>query len=70
MASRILQELTSDKASTHLSLPILETIYPAHMIGDILSELHAWGKRERKINAVSLVLVLIAWSILPTCALP
>lgn len=69
MASSILQELTDDKASTHLSLPILETIYPAHLIGEILTDLHAWGKRERKINALSLVLLLMAWTILPAMSL-
>ena len=69
MTSRILQEMTTDKTYQQMALPILEEIYPRELVCQILQDLGRWGQRERKLNQVLMVYLLIAWTLLPTMAL-
>src|SRR5437763_2703451 len=69
MTSRILQELTPDKLCQQVALPVLEEIYPRELVCQVLHDLHRWEQRERKLNHVLMVYLLIAWTVLPTMAL-
>src|SRR5438445_6841359 len=69
MTSRILQELTPDKLCQQVALPVLEEIYPRELVCQVLYDLHRWEQRERKLNHVLMVYLLIAWTLLPTLAL-
>lgn len=69
MSSRILHELATDKRYRDVPLPVLEEVYPRELICEILSETGHWEQRERKLSHVFLIYLLIAWTILPLCAL-
>jgi hypothetical protein len=69
MTSRILQEMTPDKMSQQIALPVLEEVYPRALVCQVLHDLHRWEQRERKLNHVIMVYLLIAWTMLPTMAL-
>src|SRR6266550_1646003 len=69
MTSRILQEMTTDKLCQQIALPVLEEVYPRALVCQVLHDLHRWEHRERKLNHVMMVYLLIAWTLLPTMAL-
>ena len=69
MTSRILQELAPDKLCQQMALPVLEEVYPRELVYQVLHDLDRWEQRERKLNHVIMVYVLIAWTLLPTMAL-
>ena len=69
MTSRILQEMTTDKLCQQIALPVLEEVYPRALVCQVLHDLHRWEHRERKLNHVIMVYLLIAWTMLPTMAL-
>src|SRR5437868_9231368 len=69
MTSRILQEMTTDKLCQQIALPVLEEVYPRELVCQVLHDLHRWEQRERKLNHVLMVYLLIAWTLLPTMAL-
>src|SRR5260370_637702 len=69
MTSRILQEMTPDKMSQQMALPVLEEVYPRELVCQVLHDLDRWEQRERKLNHVIMVYLLIAWTLLPTMAL-
>ena len=61
MPFRIAQMPCDDKFSHRLSLPLLEQIYPREVIGELLSQLNRWEKRERKLSQLVMVYLLLAW---------
>src|SRR6266487_3352781 len=69
MTSRILHEMTAGKSFQHLPLPILEEIYPRALVCQVLDQVGGWERRERKLNHVFMVYLLIAWTISPLMAL-
>src|SRR5437588_8600870 len=69
MTSRILQEMTTDKLCQQIASPVLEEVYPRALVCQVLHDLHRWEHRERKLNHVIMVYLLIAWTMLPTMAL-
>jgi hypothetical protein len=69
MTSSILQEITPDKMSQQIALPVLEEVYPRELVYQVLHDLDRWEHRERKLNHVIMVYLLIAWTLLPTMAL-
>ena len=69
MTSRILQEMTPDKMSQQIALPVLEEVSPRERVCQVLHDLDRWEQRERKLNQVIMVYLLIAWTLLPTLAL-
>ncbi len=69
MTSRILHEMTTGKSFQHLPLPILEEISPRALVCQVLDQVGGWERRERKLNHVFMVYLLIAWTISPLMAL-
>ena len=61
MPFRISQLPTDDKLPLDFSLPLLEQLYPRELVSDLLSQEQRWGQRERKLNQVLMVSLLIAW---------
>lgn len=61
MSSRITQMPSDGKFSHQFSLSLLEQIYPRTVIGELLSQLNRWEKRERKLSQLVMVYVLLAW---------
>jgi hypothetical protein len=61
--------MTIDKTCQQIALPILEEVYPRELVCQILQDLGRWEQRERKLNHVLMVYLLIAWTMLPTMAL-
>ncbi len=49
-----------DKVCQKISLDVLEKIYPRQRMMQILEELQSWEKRERKLNMLTILLVLLA----------
>jgi hypothetical protein len=46
-----------------LSFAVLEEIYPREVVASLLSQEQAWEQRERKLNQLVLVYLLIVWSL-------
>jgi hypothetical protein len=61
--------MTTDKTYQQMALPLLEEIYPRELVCHVLQELNRWEQRERKLNHVLMVYLLIAWTMVPTMAL-
>ena len=61
--------MSPDKMSQQITLPVLEEVYPRELVCQVLHDLDRWEHRERKLNHVIMVYLLIAWTLLPTMAL-
>lgn len=61
MPFRITHLPCDNKFSHQFSLSLLEQIYPREMIGELLSQLKRWEKRERKLSQLVMVYLLLAW---------
>jgi len=61
MPLRIAHLPSSDKLSHVFSFPVLQEIYPADLIGELLSQQQTWEQRERKLSQFVMVYLLIAW---------
>jgi Insertion element 4 transposase N-terminal len=53
------------KISHHGLLQVFEDLYPLERISEVLTQTHAWEKRERKLGMLFLVCFLIAQSLFP-----
>src|SRR5260370_6941306 len=51
------------KFCQQLSFSVLEQIYPREVVASVLSQDQAWEQRERKLNHLFLVYLLIVWSL-------
>jgi hypothetical protein len=51
------------KFCQQLSFSVLEQIYPREVVTRLLSQDHAWEQRERKLNHLFLLYLLIVWSL-------
>ena len=51
------------KFCQQLSFSVLEELYPREVVASVLSEDQAWEQRERKLNHLFLVYLLIVWSL-------
>ncbi len=58
-----------DKLCHLLSFSLLEELYPRHLLASVLSAHHAWEQRERKLNQVVIIYLLILWSLWAHCSL-
>jgi len=56
------------KVADHLSLPQVETIIPAHVIQDVLTQCEAWEHREKKLNMQAMIYLIIALALYPQCS--
>jgi hypothetical protein len=61
MPFRIAQLPCDHKFSPHFSVALLERIYPRDLVCDLLTQFHLWERRERKLNQLVMVYLLIAW---------
>jgi Insertion element 4 transposase N-terminal len=52
---------TDDKFCHLFSLPILEQLYSRELVSELLSQFGLWEQRERKLNQLLMVYLLIAW---------
>lgn len=65
-----LRELTGDSKFNHaLHFELLQQIIPLERIKAVLSQYHATEKRERKLNMVVIIWVLIAMNLFTDCSL-
>src|SRR5947209_3814770 len=56
------------KLAEYLTLPQLETIIPAHVIQDVLTQCEAWEQREKKLNMQAMIYLIIALALYPHCS--
>lgn len=70
MAYRLRQIELDDKMCQQVSLDVFESIYPREVIGEQLSLHHAWEERERCLNMLLLIYVLLAAALWTRLALP
>jgi len=56
------------KLADHLTLPQLETILPAHVIQEVLTDCEAWEHREKKLNMQAMIYLIIALALYPHCS--
>lgn len=68
MSTSIRQIDSQCKITDFLSLPQLETIIPPHLIQDVLTQCDSWERREKKISMQSMIYLIIALSLYPTCS--
>ncbi|MBA2677327.1 MAG: transposase domain-containing protein, partial [Ktedonobacteraceae bacterium] len=47
--------------TVRISMPVLQEIYPPALVCDLLSQMHRWEKRERKLSHLTMVYLLISW---------
>ena len=57
--------LEDDKLCHHMDLAVLQDIYPREVIEQVLTDCHAWEKREKALNMVAIVYLVIAMSLFP-----
>ena len=69
MSRSILQDALSDKLCQQVPVPVLHEVYPPEVVSEVLTSTGRWERRERKLNHLVLVYLLIAWTMLPLCSL-
>lgn len=56
------------KPAEYVTLPQLETILPASVIQEVLTECEAWEQREKKLNMQAMIYLIIALALYPDCS--
>lgn len=69
MKASIPQIVPMNKLCQLVTFSVLEEIYPREHIATVLSQDHAWERRERKLNHLIMIYLLIAWSLMARSAL-
>jgi len=69
MKPRIPQIAPLNKLCQLVTFSVLEEVYPREQIAALLSQDQAWEQRERKLNQLIMVYLLIAWSLMARCSL-
>ncbi len=57
--------LEDDKMCHHLSLQVFQDVYPREAIEQVLTDCHAWEKREKALNMVAIVYLVMALTLFP-----
>lgn len=65
MPFKIAQLPTVDKLSQHIEVASLEQVYPRQVVADLLSEHDGWEQRERKLNHLLMVYLVILLCLFP-----
>lgn len=65
MAFSLRQIPAGSKLSDAMSVQILQQIYPRSLMENILTTCHAWEKRERRLNMLLILLLVIAMNWYP-----
>ena len=69
MSTSILHDALADKLCQQVPVPILHEVYPPELVREVLTSTKRWERRERKLNHLVLVYLLIAWTMLPLSSL-
>jgi hypothetical protein len=56
------------KLADYVTLPQLETILPASVIQEVLTDCEAWEQREKKLNMQAMIYLIIALALSPQCS--
>ncbi len=70
MSYSLRQIATESKFCHDLHLDVFEQIIPDSVISEVLSRCDAWEKRERDLNMVAVISVIIAMGLLPSLSIP
>src|SRR5437588_10383048 len=54
-----------DKLCHHMTLEVLQDLFPREVVEQVLTDCHAWEKRERALNMVTVVYLVIALTLFP-----
>ncbi len=66
-----LRQIAPESKFCHdLRLDVFEQTIPASVISEVLSTCNAWEKRERELNMVAVIWVIIAMGLLPSLSIP
>jgi Insertion element 4 transposase N-terminal/Transposase DDE domain len=57
--------LEDDKLCHHMNLEVLQDIYPQEVVEQVLTDCRAWEKREKALNMVVIVYLVIAMCLFP-----
>src|SRR5713226_1541129 len=57
--------LEDDKLCHHMNLAVLQDLSPQEVIEQVLTDCHAWEKREKALTMVAIVYLVIAMSLFP-----
>lgn len=65
MPFSVRQIALDDKLCHHVNLNVLQEVYPLETVEQVLSDCHAWEKRERALSMVAIVYLVIALTLFP-----
>src|SRR5712692_8029728 len=65
MPFSVRQIALDDKLCQHVSLEVLQEVYPLETVEQVLSDCHAWEKREKALTMVAIVYLVIALTLFP-----
>ena len=66
-----LRQIAPESKFCHdLHLDVFDHIIPISVISEVLSRCDAWEKRERDLNMVAVISVIIAMGLLPSLSIP
>ena len=68
MKYTIREELFDDKVCHHMDVGLLQRVIPPQLVEQVLSDCGAWEERERKLNMVAMVYLLIVQALEPELA--
>src|SRR5205807_1023382 len=54
-----------DKLCHHMTFDVLQDLFPLALLEQVLTDCHAWEKRERALNMVTIVYLIIALTLFP-----
>src|SRR5947209_17531755 len=54
-----------DKLCHHMTLDVLQDLYSLEEISQVLDDCHAWEKRERALNMVTILYLVMALTLFP-----
>ena len=60
MPFSVRQIALDDKLCHHVSLEVVQDVYPLETVEQVLSDCHAWEKREKALTMVAIVYLVIA----------
>src|SRR5258708_20848886 len=65
MPFSVRQIALDDKLCHHVNLDVLQEVYPRETVEQVLSDCHAWEKREKALTMVAIVYLVIALTLFP-----
>ena len=54
-----------DKLCHHMTFDVLQDLFPLALLEQVLTDCHAWEKRERALNMVTILYLIIALTLFP-----